>query len=247
MHADLALLIRLQTLENRTEAARRTIAELPMQQEALDTRLATAQEALATARQRLQDCQAARRTLEKELATVQGRLTRFKDQLMEVKTNKEYVAMQKEIAVAQEEVRTHEDRILERMLEADELQAAVKQADAELASEQAFAATERLRLAEARVAREQEIEELAVERTSLTRELSSTAYALFEHVSRARKGVAVGEARGGLCTVCPVRLRPQVFNEIRRNDAIIQCENCSRILYFVQPPEGTSPDVPQEA
>ena len=51
---------------------------------------------------------------------------------------------------------------------------------------------------------------------------------------RARpQGLAVAEARDGLCTVCHVRLRPQIFNEVRRNDSIIQCDSCTRILYFV--------------
>ena len=43
----------------------------------------------------------------------------------------------------------------------------------------------------------------------------------------------MAEARDGLCTVCHVRLRPQVFNEARRNAGIVQCDSCTRILYFV--------------
>ena len=60
--------------------------------------------------------------------------------------------------------------------------------------------------------------------------------AIFEKVSRRRQGVAVAEARGGVCTICHVRLRPQVFNEVRRNDQIIQCDTCNRILYFSPTP-----------
>ena len=58
------------------------------------------------------------------------------------------------------------------------------------------------------------------------RELSPAALEMFEHVAKQRKGVAVAEARDGMCTVCHVRLRPQVFNEVRRNEAIIQCDSC---------------------
>ena len=47
--------------------------------------------------------------------------------------------------------------------------------------------------------------------------------------------IAVAEARDGLCVVCHVRLRPQVFNEVRRNDGIVQCDSCTRILYYVPP------------
>ena len=32
---------------------------------------------------------------------------------------------------------------------------------------------------------------------------------------------------------CHVKLRPQIFNEVRRNDSLIQCDSCSRILYHV--------------
>ena len=52
-------------------------------------------------------------------------------------------------------------------------------------------------------------------------------------MSQRRNGVAVAEARDGICTICHVRLRPQVFNTVRRNEEIVQCDSCNRILYFV--------------
>ena len=66
---------------------------------------------------------------------INGRLSKFKDQLMEVKTNKEYTAMLKEIEAAQTELRRLEDRLLERMLEADDLAARQKDAEAGLADD----------------------------------------------------------------------------------------------------------------
>ena len=57
--------------------------------------------------------------------------------------------------------------------------------------------------------------------------------ALFERVSKHRKGLAMSEARDAMCTQCHVRMRPQVYNELRRNESVFQCESCSRILYFV--------------
>ena len=70
------------------------------------------------------------------------------------------------------------------------------------------------------------------------------AVALFEHVSRARKGHAMAEARDGHCTACHVRLRPQVFNDVRRGDKLVQCESCTRILYVV-PPKPAAPATQQ--
>jgi uncharacterized protein len=54
-------------------------------------------------------------------------------------------------------------------------------------------------------------------------------------VAHGRKGIAVAEARDGLCSVCHVRLRPQIYNEVRRNESLHQCESCTRILYYAAP------------
>ena len=70
-------------------------------------------------------------------------------------------------------------------------------------------------------------------RAEVVATLSRDVLSLFERVAHGRKGVAVAEARDGLCTVCHVRLRPQMFNEVRRNDGLHQCDSCTRILYYV--------------
>jgi len=158
---------------------------------------------------------------------------------MEVKTNREYQAMQKEIETGQHDVRRVEDQILERMLEADEIAAAVKLAEADLASEQAAIDADRRRTEQEAGQLEKQLEESAAARARLVAEIPSPALALFDQLTRGRKGIAVAEARDGLCTVCHVRLRPQRFNEVRRNEAIIQCDSCQRILYFAAPPGET--------
>ena len=47
---------------------------------------------------------------------------------------------------------------------------------------------------------------------------------MFEAIASQRRGIAVVEARDGHCTVCNVRLRPQMLNQILRNTELIQCE-----------------------
>src|SRR6476620_3938842 len=110
MHSDLQHLIELQELDLAADRARRRIGEQPAAQQALDTRIADRNADLAAVKARIAADQVARREVEKELAAVQSRLSKIKGQLMEVKTNKEYQAMQKEMAVAEQEVRAHEDR-----------------------------------------------------------------------------------------------------------------------------------------
>jgi len=235
VNSDLQHLIRLQQLDLEIDAARRRIADIPNVQQALDARLALQRDQVAAAKDVVASNQAARREIEKEVAALQSRLSKYKDQLMEVKTNKEYQAMQKEIATAEDTVRGHEDRLLERMVEADTLARQLKDAEAELKRQEAENAAEHRSLDAEVKALEEQAKRLAADRGAVASELAPPALSLFEHVARQRKGQALAEARDGHCTVCHVRLRPQVFNDVRRNDTLIQCESCSRILYFVPP------------
>jgi uncharacterized protein len=235
MNADLSRLIELQQIELDAEEARRKIADEPRQTQALDARLAAAQKAVADARQQLTDSQTLRRTIEKDLAAIQGRLSKYKDQLMEVKTNREYQAMQKEIETAQLEVRALEDRVLERMLEGDELIGAVKAAEARLKDEEKAVASEREALVRQIEMLHRQLEQTSVTRGTLVSRIDPQALAVYERVARGRKGVGVAQARDGICSVCHVRLRPQIYNEVRRNETILQCDSCQRILYFVAP------------
>lgn len=232
MNPDLERLIRLQQLDSSAEQGRRQLAEEPNQQRALDDRLTAARDHVAAAKTALAEGQTARRELDKSLGVVQGRLSKFKGQLMEVKTNREYTAMQHEIATAERDVSAIEDKLLEHMMAADEVQADLKNAEQHLKREEAEIETARRELSQRINHTRQELERVLASRNEIVSTIPSALLATFETVAR-RRGIAVTEARQGLCAICNVRLRPQVFNEIRRNDSIIQCDNCSRILYFV--------------
>ena len=157
---------------------------------------------------------------------------------MEVRTNKEYQAMQTEIAGGEEEIRRLEDRVLERMLQADDLAAEVQRAETQLADERSVADKERAALERERGELERQLERCAQERSELAGAVSRAVISLFETVTRQRKGVAVVEARDGRCSSCQVRLRPQLFNDVRSNSSLIQCESCQRFLYFSPGPSA---------
>jgi predicted nucleic acid-binding Zn-ribbon protein len=235
MNADLQRLITLQRLDTQAHEAQRKIAEEPERLRAMDATLDAARQQVASAKDRLAQSQAARREVEKEVAVHQGRLSKYRDQLMAVKTNIEYQAMQKEIQFAASEVKALEDKILERMIEADDLTAAVKQAESELATTQKRTDADRRALSAELIELKGVLEHVSEERRAVVQALDPKVLAIFESVANRRHGVAVAEARDGICTICHVRLRPQVFNSVRRNDDIIQCDSCSRILYFAAP------------
>jgi predicted nucleic acid-binding Zn-ribbon protein len=244
MDADLDRLIRLQQTDTFIDNARGRISDHPALIEGLDSRLAAATAGLESAGARVAENQAARRSAEKDLAMIQARLSKFKGQLMEVKTNKEYTAMLKEIEAAQHEVGQLEDKILERMLEADDLAATQKAAEKRLASDKGLIGAERKRIGEETEQLQRELDEALARRTQLAVETSPAVLGTYETV-RSRRGSAVVEVRAGYCSACHVRLRPQFVNELRRGETVVQCESCQRILFI--PPQGASESAPQGA
>jgi predicted nucleic acid-binding Zn-ribbon protein len=233
MHPDLERIIALQKLVSAAHDAERRLAEEPERERAFEARLEAARQRVAAARERLTENQNSRRAVEKDVALHQGRLSKFRETAMAVKTNQEYHAVQKEIGFAQTEIKTLEDRILELMVDADDLAAIAKRAENELAAEQKSVEAERRAMAAELAGLRSSLQQIAVERAAVVRDVSPNALAIFELVSRRRNGVAVAPARDGICTLCHVRLRPQVFNTVLRNDQIIQCDSCQRILYYV--------------
>jgi predicted nucleic acid-binding Zn-ribbon protein len=242
MLPDLERIIALQKLVSAAHDAERRLAEEPERQKALDARLETARQRVAAAKDKLAQNQNARRAIEKDVSVHQGRLSKFRETAMAVKTNQEYHAVQKEIEFAQGEIKGLEDKILELMVEADDLAALVKRAEADLAAEQKAVDADGRAMASELGGLRSSLQQIAADRQTVVRDLTPGALAIFELVSRRRNGVAVALARDGICTVCHVRLRPQVFNTILRNDQIIQCDSCQRILYYVAAAAPVAPD-----
>ena len=246
MNADLERLIALQKLDSTADAARKKMAGEPEHELALEARLEAARQQVAAAKEAVAANKAARAVLDKEVAVQQGRLSKFRETAMAVKTNQEYHAVQHEIAFAQTEIKKIEDTTLERMMEADDLAAVLKTAEAFLAAETKAVDAERKTGSAAHIEMQATLERIAGERAVLVAGLNKDVLATFERVAVKRNGVAVSEARAGVCTICHVRLRPQIFNTVLRNDSILQCDHCNRILYYVPIPASaaTAPSDP---
>jgi predicted nucleic acid-binding Zn-ribbon protein len=245
MSPDLERLTGLQQLDSAIAEARNKIAAHPQRLAEADLRLTEADALVDVAAQRLKDNQEARRALEKDAALYQSRLTKFKDQLAAVKTNREFTAMQHEIETAQRELGVAEEKVLERMVEADGLTADVKKTEAARVAMRKAVEAEKAAMAADVAATEISMAQAIAARAALVAGLEPRLLGLFEQVAKARKGVALSLAtRDGLCAECHVRLRPTVFQQARANNAIVQCDHCQRILYYVPPPPTTPAEPP---
>lgn len=228
----LSALIALQSLDSAADTARKRLAELPAAEQAIERTVAAAREAVESVKARLHENRQAHRALEKDVALVDSRLARFDDHKAAVKTNQEYTALLHEIATAKSEKDALEEKILLLMDEADTLAAALTSAETALAGATSQGEQTRVALAAERAALDSELARLAAERTKAAAAAPAAVLAKYQQLLKQRRGLAVASMTGDICSACHVRLRPHVTQLVRRNDDVVQCESCQRILFF---------------
>ncbi len=248
MLPDLERLIQLQEIESKAAVAAKAIAEAPGRIAALDALLKGAMLALDSAKHALAENKTRRGLIDKDLASAQQRQDKYKDQVMAVKTNEQLHAMQHQIKAVADEIGVHEEKVLVSMMEADEVNATIKKAETALKAAQAKVGTERAAIEADVKVQQGVVTECAAARTTLVATLDDKGLLdTFGRIAKVR-GTAVARAEGERCTVCQVRLRPAVFVQVLKNDQIMQCDSCNRILYFiapvVAPAAPAAPDAP---
>ena len=90
----------------------------------------------------------------------------------------------------------------------------------------------RKKLQEDVAAVEREIDDLRLRREEYVKALDREVYRMYTKLFEARRGLAVVETRGEVCRGCNMNIPPQLFVEIKKNEKIIQCPQCNRILYW---------------
>src|ERR1700722_12702838 len=135
MLPDIVSALRLQEVDIRQTELTKEIASLPKHIAEIEKKLESHQRRLELDRVGLGANQKDRKRLEGEIQAADQKISKLKTQMMEAKNNEQYRAFQHEIDFCQQEIRRHEDKILDLMGEFDPLEKAVKAAEAALATE----------------------------------------------------------------------------------------------------------------
>jgi uncharacterized protein len=231
MIPDLERLIQLQRAETDLRRVQSDLARIPAQKAELEAALAKERARLDAAREALGGTQKARRGHESSLQDLEGKRSKYKAQLMDVKTNKEYTAMLHEIENVEREIRGIEDEILVEMERAETLALEVKREEAEFKGVEDRHKSETRTLDDRSRALGADAEKLKTERDRVAATVSEDMLARFERIAK-KRGAAVAEAKDGTCQECHVKLRLQFYADLKRNDTITECPACNRILYY---------------
>ena len=232
MSEELQTLIQLQQLDSRIVDLQQRVLAVPDEIESQAESLKASQDAVEKLRERADGKARAQRRLEGEVELLQQQLSRYQDQLMDVKTNREYRAMRHEIAGVRAQISSKEDEILEIMLALDELDDQTREAR-RVAEERASEVSSRRKELETFAARsETNMAGFEQERYRLERDLPESLLKQYRRLASVNNGQALAEVTGQSCQACNVKLRPQLFTEVKTGMKIFTCETCSRFLYY---------------
>ncbi len=181
-----------------------------------------------------------RRELDLEIKSIEESIKKHREQLNSVKTNEAYKALMEEIEAEERKKSSMEDRTLELMIEEEELQKEKKKSEEEAQRIKAEFSEREQKILDEKNRLSVKIDELKNVREELTNQIDGSLYKLYIQISTKRNGIALSPVTDGFCSVCQIRIRPQVMEELRKGGKIIRCENCSRILYIPEIKEPAS-------
>lgn len=172
-----------------------------------------------------------RKKEELELSSKEENVTKLQAQLYQIKTNKEYTAMIKQIEGLKADDSLIEDQILNMLVELDSLKIEIEKEKESLHREERKLNEEKAKLEEERKNIEQELVGFNHKRGQITPKIEPKILKNYERVLKNKNGLALVRVVNNACQGCFLNLPPQVVNEIRMYERIVTCGMCARILY----------------
>jgi uncharacterized protein len=229
----LALLIALQKAESATGKIQTRKRNLPLQIEELEKEFLALCAGAEAEREELEALRKRRREKDAQLQTGQDTLKRTRERLLDVKTNKEYQSVLKEIETLEAKNSRMEDEVISLLDELDRVETAVKAKEGELNGS-------RLSFEEQKAKLTRELESLADELTVSLRssedirgKISAEPLRKYEQIKGIRRGLAVVSVWKEVCEGCHMTIPPQLYNELQKSKTTLHtCPSCNRILYW---------------
>ncbi|HOP85056.1 MAG TPA: C4-type zinc ribbon domain-containing protein [Syntrophorhabdaceae bacterium] len=175
-----------------------------------------------------------RRKKEKDLGVEKDRIKKIEAKLYEVKTNKEYQALLKEIEMAKEEIDKTEEDIIILMDRTEDLKKEYDSVLEHMKKRENEIKVEKDRLLNELANIDKTLEEIKKQRDQLLKNVSEEIRSTYLNLIEKREGLAVVNVKNGVCLGCYMNIPPQLFIEVTKNNRLITCPSCNRIFYFVE-------------
>ncbi len=159
-------------------------------------------------------------------------LKKTKDRLLEVKTNKEYQAMLKEIETIENKNSEIEDEIISGLDRIDHMRAEVKVKEKDFETRRAQYEKNKEKLEKEISQLDQDLQDAEKKTDALRKRIRGELLKRYETIKGRRNGVAVALVWKEVCGGCHMNIPPQMYNELQTSADLLTCPNCNRIIYW---------------
>jgi predicted nucleic acid-binding Zn-ribbon protein len=173
--------------------------------------------------------------LQSAMSLEQENIERSEGRLPQIKTQKEYVAVLKEVDTAKKLSKELQTNIEGKNEILSSLNADKAEKDDELSKSTAEADARCAEIDDALSSVNEKLAKMESQRNVLLEELPNSLRKRYELLMARRGGVAVVEAQGGACLGCHMHLPPQMFNSLFVTNEILSCPHCNRLLFVTAP------------
>jgi len=229
---ELETLFEAQKIESMIMEGEQKLLQAPRKLRQMEDQLAGVRGKIEKEKEIVEELEKERRKKEKELEGEKEKIKKLEVKLYDVKTNKEYQALLKEIESAKEANDRTEEDVLVLMDKVEDLKKDYESSQTELTKLEKESEIEKTEIEKETRSMDEVIAKLTTERDNLLSIVSDNLRTIYNILRERRGGIAVTNVRNGVCLGCNMNIPPQLFIEVTKNKQLIQCPSCNRILFF---------------
>ncbi len=177
------------------------------------------------------------RDLEARLADAENKMKDRRMRITRIRNDKELGLAKREVDLLKEEITGIEAELQQVYEQVEAGTTALAALEGELKALAEARETEAVALKETIERLGADIERDRARRQTLIDTVDETLRGRYEMILSRRGGLAVVAVRDGTCQGCRMRVPPQLYNQIQRNEQVILCPSCQRMLHW-QPEQG---------
>lgn len=235
----LKTLYELQLIDSKIDEIQILKGELPIEVSDLEDEIVGLETRLNRNVANIDDQQDALNKYFNQIKEAEALITRYKQQLDNVKNNREFEALTKELEIQQLDIQLAEKRIKTTRLEIAKLEEALAAIREKIEKKRADLDTKQAELNEIISKTDAEETELRTQSDAARTHIEDRLIKAYDKIrSSYRNGLAVVTVKRDSCGGCFNKIPPQVQLEISMRKKIIACEHCGRILVDDQILEG---------
>ena len=160
------------------------------------------------------------------------KLKKWEARLKEIRNQREFQALSREIEGSKRANRDTEEKIIELWKAKEEVSGRLEQRRTQLVALESDFSERAEQIGTALQEVEDSLSTKLARRDELQPGIPDRLWRRYSQIRDKRRGVGLVLAQTGSCGGCNVRLPPQQFNVLQRGDTLEQCPSCHRILLF---------------